>query len=52
MAIIVPDADVLEVWAKKNEMTGDIQKLCRDKVRSCGLPLITVLTLMLTLMLT
>ncbi|CAH3141518.1 unnamed protein product, partial [Pocillopora meandrina] len=31
-AIIVPDAEVIEAWAKKNEVKGDVKQLCQDKI--------------------
>ena len=32
VAIIVPDAEVIEDWAKKNEVKGDVKQLCQDEV--------------------
>lgn len=32
VAIIVPDAEVIEAWAKKNEVEGDVKQLCQDEI--------------------
>ena len=32
VAIIVPDAELIEAWAKKIEVEGDVTKLCQDEV--------------------
>ena len=32
VAVIVPDAEVIEAWAKKNEVEGDVKQLCQDEV--------------------
>ena len=32
MAIAVPDAEVLQTWAKGNGLEGDIKQLCQDEV--------------------
>ena len=33
MAIVVPDAEVLEPWARNNGIEGDIKQLCENKVK-------------------
>ena len=33
MAIVVPDAEVLEPWARNNGIEGDIKQFCEDKVK-------------------
>ena len=33
MAIVVPDAEVLEPWARNNGIKGDIKQLCENKVK-------------------
>lgn len=32
VAIAVPDAEVLQTWAKSNGLEGDIKQLCQDEV--------------------
>ena len=33
MAIVVPDAEVLEAWARNNSIEGDIKQLCENQVK-------------------
>ena len=33
MAIVVPDAEVLEPWARNSGIEGDIKQLCENKVK-------------------
>ena len=33
MAIVVPDAEVLEAWARSKSIEGDIKQLCQNEVR-------------------
>ena len=33
MAIVVPDAEVQEPWARNNGIEGDIKQLCENKVK-------------------
>lgn len=32
MAIVVPDAEVIEAWAQSNRIEGDVNQLCQNEV--------------------
>jgi long-subunit acyl-CoA synthetase (AMP-forming) len=34
VAVIVPDTDILEKYAREKNISGDITELCKKKVRS------------------